>query len=222
MPELGLSIPLAGYRVMAQYDAIVVRDRDPTEEGAAAADMTSGWPPSVIVVDWKTYRRRPSRTWLARRLQTRVYPTVLVHAASTLTDWPPLRNVDRPIEPTDVEMCYWLAEYPDTPESFSYDAATYQNDLEYISGLITEISDRFGSSEPGTEPVAAAITEDIWPLTTEVRHCVYCNYRSLCGRGGAGGSLDEYMGDHDEDYLTNGETGLDSDLDWGQVQEIAY
>jgi hypothetical protein len=220
MPELGLSIPLAGYRVMAQYDAIAVRDRGLTQEGAAV-DMTSGRPPSVIVVDWKTYRQRPSRTWLARRLQTRVYPMVLVHATSTLTDWPPLGNVDRPIEPADVEMCYWLAEYPDTPEYFSYDAATYQNDLDYIAGLITEIVNRC-SSRPGTDPVAAATTKDIWPLTAEVRHCVYCNYRSLCERGSVGGSSEEYMGDDDEDYLTNGETGLDSDLDWGQVQEIAY
>lgn len=163
MPEIGLSAPLAGYRLYAQYDAIVV------------SPNLAGF--QFLILDWKTYRKRPTRTWLARRLQTRVYPLVLALAGAP---W----NGGRPIEPDVIEMRYWLAEHPDTPESFAYDTTTYQSDYAHLTSLITEIT---GRAESEGQPTAA------WPLTDDVRRCRFCNYRSLCRRGIAAGPLAEYL-----------------------------
>jgi hypothetical protein len=190
MPEIGLSTALAGYRLVAQYDAIV-------------AGQAAGLP-RFLIVDWKTYRQRPTHAWLARRLQTRVYPLVLAQAGAPLNDGAPIR-------PDQIEMRYWLAEYPTAPETFSYDEPAYQSDLDYLTNLIAEIAGR-AASQGGRA--------DVWPLTDDVRRCRFCNYRSLCRRGTVAGPLAEYP----EGGETTGddELGPDFDLDWGQVQEIAY
>jgi hypothetical protein len=210
IPEIGLSAPLAGQRVMAQYDAIVVSDRHSTVQeetpGTALEHRTS-----FLIIDWKTYRQRPSRAWLGRRLQTRVYPAILVQAGASLTN--------RSVDPGDVEMRYWLAEYPRTPESFAYDAATYQADLNYLSALITEIVERTRDGGARAESIPA---DEPWPLTAEVRRCRFCNYRSLCERGDVAGALMEDVASDDQDQSAADEPDLDFDLDWGQVQEIAY
>jgi hypothetical protein len=214
MPEVGLSIPLSGYRVVAQYDAVVVRDQRDAERGESAEAGSADESP-LLIVDWKTYRKRPSSDWLASRLQTRVYPLILVQAGASLID-------HTRVEPGDVEMCYWLAEYPDTPERFPYDAATYQADLELLSALITEIDERIKSGRHETGTGSASATHDIWPLTGELRRCRFCNYRSLCGRGSVAGPVVDNIEGDDPVHLTADEIGPDFDLDWGQVQEIAY
>jgi hypothetical protein len=122
-----------------------------------------------------------------------------------------------PIEPDDVQMCYWLAEYPHTPEVFEYNTVTYQDDLDHLSALIAEITQRV--SDAGAEP---SVTENIWPLTSEPRRCRFCNYRSLCERGGVAGLSADYGEADYQAEVTTDETGLGFDLDWGQVQEIAY
>ncbi len=190
MPEIGLSTALAGYRLVAQYDAIVV---------GQAADPTR-----FLIVDWKTYRRRPIRAWLAERLQTHVYPLVLAQAGAPL-------NGGDPIRPDRIEMRYWLAEYPTTPETFAYDEAAYQSDLDYVTNLIAEIAGR-AASQGGQA--------DVWPLADDVRRCRFCNYRSLCRRGTVAGPLAEYP--EGGETATGDEPGPDFDLDWGQVQEIVY
>jgi len=190
LPEIGLSTALAGYRLVAQYDAIVV---------GQAAD-----PHRFLIVDWKTYRQRPTRAWLAGRLQTRVYPLVLAQAGAPL-------NGGDPIRPDQIEMRYWLAEYPTAPETFAYDEPAYRSDLDYATALITEIAGR---------AVSQGGRADVWPLTDDVRRCRFCNYRSLCRRGTVAGPLDEYL---EEGEAAGGdEPSPDFDLDWGQVQEIVY
>ncbi len=205
MPEVSLSIPLSKCRVIAQYDAIVVNTKRAVEKGMTVADG-----PPLLIIDWKTYRQRPSRAWLARRLQTRLYPVILVQAGASLID-------QARVEPGDVEMCYWLAEYPHTPETFPYDAATYEADVEFLSTLITEIDERIR----GTSASSSA-TDEVWPLTVDLKRCRFCNYRSLCGRGNVAGPLADYVEEVDQGQLPADETGPDFDLDWGQVQEIAY
>jgi hypothetical protein len=189
-PEIGLSTALAGYRLVAQYDAVVV--------GQAAG------PARFLIIDWKTYRQRPTRTWLAARLQTRVYPLVLVQAGAPLNGGDAIRSAQ-------IEMRYWLAEYPTAPETFSYDEPAYQSDLDYVANLIAEIAGR-AASQGGRA--------DVWPLTDDVRRCRFCNYRSLCRRGTVAGPLAEYL--EGEEAAGGDEPGPDFDLDWGQVQEIAY
>jgi hypothetical protein len=118
-------------------------------------------------------------------------------------------------------MRYWLAEYPQSPESFAYDAATYQADLDYLTALISEIAARAAASRSETGPGAASGFDEVWPLTDDWGQCRFCNYRSLCDRGDIAGPSAEYMqGDADE--LASGDIDLKLDLDWGQVQEIVY
>jgi len=214
MPEVSLSIPLSGYRVVAQYDAIVVSGKLAAEHEASQWMAAPGRPP-LRIIDWKTYRQRPSRAWLAQRLQTRLYPVILVQAGAS--------NIGQVhIKSGDIEMCYWLAEYPHDPETFPYDVGTYLADLEFLSTLIAEIDERIKITGYKSGPGSASVADDAWPLTGDLKRCRFCNFRSLCGRGNVAGSLADYIGEDDQGRLTADETGLDFDLDWGQVQEIAY
>ena len=220
MAEVGLSTVLGGRRLVAQYDAIFVRAGiSPHDAGARGVELKSQ--PSLLIVDWKTYRRRPSRNWLEKRLQTRVYPLVLVQAGLSLIHEFSSVSETRIVAPENIEMWYWLAEYPGDPESFMYNADNYQGDFDYLTALITEITERIQPGESGVALTAISNFDDIWPLTNDLDQCRYCNYRSLCQRGDVAGSLATYSEDYDEDPSTTGNE-LDFDLDWGQVQEIAY
>ncbi len=166
--EVLLSAPLGGYRLVAQYDLIAL---DP---GGRA-----------VIVDWKASRRRPGRAWLAGRLQTRVYPYLLVRAGREF-------NGGREFAPEQVEMVYWFTEFPVAPERFVYHTAQYQEDGSYLGELIREIAGR---------------RESVFPLTTEERHCRLCHYRSFCRRGIRAGLLDEAEEPEDDDF------GLTFDLE---------
>lgn len=176
-PEVLLSAPAGDYRLVAKYDLVAV---DPGER--------------AVIVDWKTSRRRPERERLAERLQTKVYPYLLVRAGAHL-------NGDQPVQPGQVEMVYWFADAPVGPERFTYDAAHYQADEEYLTKLIEEI---------------ANLGDDGWHLTSQERRCRFCRYKSLCQRGIMAGRFDEADGD-----LEPGDD-LDFDLDFEQVAEIEY
>ncbi len=113
-PEITLSAPVGGHRLLAKYDLVAV------EPGRRA-----------VIVDWKTSRVRPGRPWLVARLQTRVYRYLLVRAGAQLTG---------PISADQVEMTYWFASYPDQPERLRYSEMEYQADHEYLAALIGEIA----------------------------------------------------------------------------------
>jgi hypothetical protein len=221
LPEVALSTPLAGYRVRAQYDALAIRDGSPVE-GEETAEAALEQPAPLLIVDWKTYRRRPTRDWLAKRLQTRVYPAVLVQAGVSLVGQPTSSSPGQLLEPEDVEMRYWFAEYPHQPISLGYDAPTYQADITYVSALITEIAARIDEAERRAKTPGKSAPDEIWPLTTDLRECRYCNYRSLCGRGDVAGPLDATIAYEDQDDRAAGAGEMDFDLSWDQVQEIAY
>jgi len=154
--EVVVSAPLAGYRLAATYDLIAV---EPGER--------------LVVVDWKAVLKRPSRTALARRLQTRVYRYLAVKAGAAL-------NGSQPPRPEQVEMIYWFAEFGGVIERFPYDAGQHTADGDYLAGLIAEI---------------AAHSEPIWALTPDERYCRFCNYRSLCERGATAAFVEELEDD---------------------------
>jgi len=151
-PEVSLSAPVGGYRLVAKYDLVAV---EPERQ--------------AVIVDWKTWRGRPRREWLAERLQTRVYPYLLLQAGSQF-------NGGRPLRAEQVEMVYWFADSAGV-ERFPYDAARHEADAAYLSSLIGEI----------------AACRD-WLPTAQERRCRYCPYRSLCRRGVRAGPLDEIDG----------------------------
>jgi len=180
-PSTGREIGPSTGRLVAKYDLIGV------DAGRRA-----------VIVDWKTSRRRSRRKWLAERLQTRVYPYLLVRAGSHL-------NGGQPLEPEQVEMLYWFANFPGDPEHFSYNTARFEADGVYLASLVEEIKREIERPEG----------KDL-PLTTQERRCRYCAYRSLCRRGVRAGLLDE----------TEDEWELDDDfdisLDFEQIAEIDY
>jgi CRISPR/Cas system-associated exonuclease Cas4 (RecB family) len=153
--EVAISIPLDKYRLTAHLDLI-----------AADADR-------IVIVDWKTERKRPARDQLLKRMQTRVYRFVVTEADQ------------RP--PGTLSMIYWFAEFPDQPEVLQYDAAQHANDRDFLNQLVHEIETR-------------AQSEGEWDKTPDERKCAYCTYRSLCNRGTNAGLIDPEAEDYDREF----------------------
>jgi CRISPR/Cas system-associated exonuclease Cas4 (RecB family) len=176
-PEAVLSAPASGHRLVAKYDVIAV------DAGQRA-----------VILELKTWHRRRRRTWLAERLQTRVYRHLLVRAGSFL-------NGGERFEPQQVEMTYWFANFPNDPESFPYDTRQYEADEAYLTTLIEEIE---------------GLREGDFPLTSDRKHCRYCRYRSLCGRGDVAGEFLEAGEEWDLDEE------LEIPIDLEQTAEIEF
>lgn len=178
--EQVLSAPLHGYRLIAKYDAVI------RLEGPDG--------PRFTIFDWKTSRVRPQRAWLAERLQTRVYPFLLVEAGAFL-------NQGQPIPPDQIEMIYWFAEHPEQPERFIYDAAQHRQDAAALSGLVAEVE---------------GLPDDQFELTSYEERCAFCTYRSLCERGVQAGRLDSAPAELDiADNFT-------ASFDFDQIAEVEF
>ncbi len=176
-PEITLSAPLAGRRLAAKYDVI-----------AAAPESR------LAIVDWKTNLRRPTRDWLERRLQTRVYRYVLAAAGQRF-------NRGQQVPPEIVEMTYWFANFPAQPERFRYDAAALAADEGYLGDLIGEIILR--------------AADEALPMTDDTRRCRFCHYFSFCERGFGPADLTEL-----EEEPEEGPAEIELDLD--QIAEIEF
>jgi CRISPR/Cas system-associated exonuclease Cas4 (RecB family) len=148
-PEMVLSAPLGMFRLLAKYDLIVRQ-----QEG------------HFVIYDWKTYRKLPRQEWLAGRMQTRVYRALLVQAGAQF-------NQGRLIEPEQVEMVYWFADFPAEPARFPYSQAAFDHDWDALLTLASEIA---SASE--------------FPLADDVALCGFCRYRSYCDRGIRAGQAD--------------------------------
>jgi len=123
----------------------------------ARYDLLTGTPAGRwTIVDWKTGQKRSPRAWLQGRLQTRIYPLVLVRGGATFNGGP--------VAPEAVEMLYWFAGYPAQPERFAYGAEVLAADEAYLQGLLAEIVAQSGE----------------FPRTPDQRLCRFCVYRSLC------------------------------------------
>jgi predicted RecB family nuclease len=140
-PELTLGAGLGAHRLEARYDLLA------GEPGGR-----------FVIVDWKTAAHRTQRRVLQDRVQTRVYPWVLVNAGVSL-------NAGAPIAPQQVEMIYWFAEFPGQPEHFSYDPQQQTADGAFLAQLLQEIE---------TCPA------DGFTQTQDRTRCQYCAFSSLC------------------------------------------
>jgi hypothetical protein len=157
---------------------------------AAKYDLIAIRPGRVLIYDWKTYRRRPREEWLRARMQTRVYRALLTAAGAPL-------NGGRPILAGEIEMVYWFADFPNEPLALPYDDAQSARDWQALNAMADEI-----------------LAAREFPLAEDARHCVYCTYRSLCGRGEKAGLAAE------------AEAGLDAEslfsLDFEELGEIEF
>jgi len=118
--EAGLAATVAGKRLMAQYDLVLLT------------------PHAALIFDWKT-SERPQKSGaverLFERMQTRVYRYLLVRAGADL-------NSGRPLAPEQVTMTYWFAETPAEPVTFAYNADQFAADKRVLTGVIAEICGR--------------------------------------------------------------------------------
>ena len=146
----------------------------------------------AVIVDWKTNRQRPNRIALQTRAQTRLYPFLLVQSGAYL-------NKSKPVLPEQIRMVYWFTAQPDIPEIFQYSSQQYIEDCHTISEWLAQITH---------------MAEIGFPLTTDIRLCKYCRYRSLCERGIRAGEWAEI--EEDESPL------LDLNLDFDQIGEIQF
>jgi len=178
--ETTLSAPIHSYRLLAKYDLI---QWEKTPEGSR-----------VTIYDWKTTQHKPPRQWLEGRLQTRVYPYLLVQAGNSILD-------GEQIQPEQIEMVYWFAEQPREPQIFTYTPEQYQADHDYLLGLVTEIE---------------TLTENDFHLTDDESKCKFCTYRSLCDRGIAAGDISP------ERVFDEPGGSDDFELDFDQAAEIEF
>lgn len=116
-PELTLSTPLRGYRLLARFDVLAVQ--------------TDG---SFLIIDWKTSHKKPPRKALGQRMQSRIYPYVLATAGAAF-------NGGQPIEPTTINMLYWYPQFPDEPELFKYNGKRLKQDEQFLSDLVERVQD---------------------------------------------------------------------------------
>lgn len=116
-PELPLSTPLAGHRLLARFDLLA---------------RMSGSEKRFLVIDWKTAQRKAGRDTLARRIQTRVYPYVLATAGAAFND-------GQAIDPAAITMIYWYPQAPEQPEAFVYSNGLFERDRQYLIELVARI-----------------------------------------------------------------------------------
>lgn len=151
---------LGEWRIQAKYDLLVILPGK-----------------KVWIYDWKTTRTTLSQEKLAQKIQTRLYPLLVVQAG---TSW----NHGKVWPAEQVELVYWLAANPHRPIRFPYHASQYQQDIRDLTDLIDEI---------------IHLSLDEFPLTDDKSRCRFCTYRSFCDRGTVAGSqaeldsLDEEM-----------------------------
>ncbi len=183
-PEIGLAAANSNSRLLAKYDLIL---RTPSGK--------------ILIFDWKTSRHRPKRTWLGQRVQTRLYPYLLVQAGTHL-------NAGQPIRPSQIEMIYWFANFPEQPESFPYDDQKYAADQNYLNDLLAQILHKSAAT--------TSLSDSLFPLTQDEKRCRFCAYRSLCDRGVQAGSVDLMESGEAEDTPTH------ITLDLEQIGEIEF
>ena len=120
---------------------------------------------NVIIYDWKTSQKKPKRSWLTARIQTVLYPYLLVIAGQHLAQ-------PAGFQPHQVNLVYWFAAQPEKAETFSLDQAEFEKAQQQITDL-TSLITRLASDN----------NEQVFPLTDDENRCAFCVYRSLCDRG---------------------------------------
>jgi hypothetical protein len=115
-------------------------------------------------------------------------------------------NSGVPIQPEQVSMVYWFANFPAVPIRFEYSREQCEADHRFLSGLVAEIEERFDGV--GGRQLVSGRRDD--------RSCRYCRYRSLCEHGVTAGLRDDMMREEELEPLT------DVVVDFEQIAEIEY
>lgn len=176
--EFPLSAPFCGARLYAKYDLILVEDpaasknqssgdEDPaTHVLQSSGDATDR---RLVIVDWKTSRKRPGRDALLAQAQTRVYRYLLALAGNPL--------VGREVAPAEIRMVYWFAGFPAQPEVLDYSPEQFSLDADLLQRTADEILGRSGPED--------------FNRTAREAACKTCLYSTYCERGGSPVPLEE-------------------------------
>jgi predicted RecB family nuclease len=141
--EKYLLVPIGNHRLAAKIDLLVSTDNK-----------------SFMIYDWKTSKNLPKFDYLAKRMQTKVYPLVLYTFLRTL-------NKHIAISPEDIQMIYWYPEFPDFALKFPYTQTRYEAESKELFTLIQDILEG---------------KEEWFVMTSDLKHCNYCRYQSYCNR----------------------------------------
>lgn len=183
LAEISLSAPLFNYRLVGKFDALVLNK------------MGTGC--CIKIFEWKTSHKKSSPQSLNQRLQSRVYPYLLVRASQCFGG-----GLD--LLPESVEMIYWFAGFPQQAQRYPYNQESYHLDGLYLESLVAEIEAR---AETG------------FPLSPGGKSCCWCTYRSLCERGvRAGGLYEEQV---DSEAGLEGEA-TQREFSFEQIGEISF
>ncbi|MCS6827969.1 MAG: PD-(D/E)XK nuclease family protein [Caldilinea sp.] len=170
---------------------------------AAKYDLIAAEPGGrVVIMDWKTAKRRPDPAALRLRWQSIVYPFVLVEASVALP-W-------GPVHPEQVEMRYWFTAAPGQPIVFRYDAAQHETNRRRLERVLAQIL--AGREEADFPKVADT------PINRK-RFCAFCVYRSRCNRGEKAGDLEE-LDDPETFFAVDLDKALEFTL--ADVEELAF
>ena len=178
LTEYTLSASFAGFRILAKYDLLAIEQNH-----------------KVTIIDWKTSQHRPKTEWLTQRVQSRLYPMLLVLGGEGL-------NKSKAWRADQIEMNYWFVQFPDNAEVITYNQERYERDRQFINSLIEEI--------------ITSNKENNFPLTDNKKRCDYCQYRSYCDRGLTAGTLETLV---DTEQLEEEEA---FQIDFEQIGEIAF
>ncbi|NMB53391.1 MAG: PD-(D/E)XK nuclease family protein [Leptolinea sp.] len=175
-PEIEVSMPFEGYRLAAKIDLLAV------EKGARA-----------VVVDWKTNHRLPREAFLRERVQSLIYPYLVITTGTILNDY-------RPFNPSQVSMIYWFPAFPDQAVTLRFNQDWVDKTRLFLTNLVKDIS---------------RMDREIFPLTADEKKCQFCRFRSLCERGTVAGSLTDEADDSPEEDLF-------PDIDFSEIEGISF
>ena len=142
--ETMLSVPFATHRLVAKFDRVLFAN-----DG------------KVVIYDWKTGRRKPTQADFAQNWQTLVYRFVLVEAGAVL-------NGGRAVDPSNVSLVYWHAQYPQAIDPISYSAADHEAAREKLAHMM--------------DLIKALPDEAAYAKTEDLAECRRCEFHTYCDR----------------------------------------
>jgi hypothetical protein len=143
---------------------------------------------TIEIMDWKTTAIPLTRAWLQKRLQTKVYLFVMGKVRGQYGNEGQLDQIS---------LRYWFPQHPSNESIFSFSADQFQTVEVELGSLIAEIANH----------------GEIYALTEDEKLCQFCQYRSLCDRGGKAG---------DFHMLADVDTAGVPEIDLDQVTEIPF
>lgn len=148
-----------------------------------------------IILDWKTGANKPSREILNNRVQSYLYPYIFHQSGADLIG-------EISIKPDQIEMHYFYPSSTEPHEIFPYSSQAHDEVSSRLEGILSKLTNIFQAT-------------DEFPLTDDRSQCLYCVFRSLCDRGVAPGSIENYL-PFEHENLSN------EIFDIGQISEIEF